>query len=115
VVCKSQGVSVKEFLEVILPPNNNALVVMIRAYLDDTGAEHFVGFGGFVGRADLWRSLETEWLANNERHGIGEFHAKEYPLLVPDYATLVLKYSLHLIGYTIREWTKRGKPPVSRS
>src|SRR5579884_717654 len=74
---------------------------MIRAYIDDTGAEHFVGFGGFAGRADFWDSLETAWLENNRVHCISEFHAKEYPELVADYSALVLKFPLHLVGNTI--------------
>jgi hypothetical protein len=74
---------------------------MIQAYLDDTGAEDFIGFGGFAGRADCWESLKNEWMANNERHCISLFHAKEYSALVPEYARLVLKYPLHLIGRTI--------------
>lgn len=96
-----QRISANDFIHTILPSNSRAWVVMIRVYIDDTGAEHFVGFGGFAGKADFWESLETEWLANNERNCISEFHAKEYPQLVPNYAAVVLKYPLHLIGRTI--------------
>jgi hypothetical protein len=74
---------------------------MIEVYLDDTGAEHFVGFGGFAGNADEWKKLEFIFRALNEKHNISEFHARSCSYLVVEYALRVLDYRLYLVGFTI--------------
>ena len=107
-------VSAKEFLRVIIPRNSNAWVIMIEAYLDDTGAEWFAGFGGFAGKAEVWKELEPSWIARNEYHRIGEFHAKEYSELVGDYVAMILEYDLLLVGRTIDRMSYREYAPRVR-
>ena len=74
---------------------------MVKAYLDDTGAEQFIGFGGFAGKLEAWNALEPAWVVRNHLHCISEFHAKEYPKLIPDYVSLALQYDVFLVGYTV--------------
>jgi hypothetical protein len=96
------SITTKQFISIFIPSGIKAWVVMIKAYLDDTGADGiFVGFGGFAGKSDVWDSIEPTWNERKRFHCIESFHAKEYPELVPDFASLVLNYDLLLLGATV--------------
>src|SRR3989442_787712 len=118
VVCKSQSapcVTIRQFFSVVMPRKCDGWLIMVQANLDDTGGDGFVGFGGFAGKEEAWaRALEPAWEAENERHGIAEFHGNVYPNLVETYAALALEYDIRLVGYTIdrqayREYTSKRK------
>ena len=76
---------------------------MFDIYLDDTADEpqNFVGFGGFAGKRETWELVEEDFRIANEKHCISYFHAKHYPQLVPEYASMVLKRELFFFGVSV--------------
>jgi hypothetical protein len=60
---------------------NHRAMILLQAYFDESGlhqASPATLIAGFVGRAEDWLRVETEWRAALAPHGITEFHYHEF-------------------------------------
>jgi hypothetical protein len=90
----------------LLSNDGNSELVMLQAYLDESGTHKgasLVVVAGWVGQRDAWKAFIKEWSVQLKKAGISYFHAKDPKCesLKPHLVSAILKRKLLGVAWTV--------------